>query len=339
MKLFKKSTTLYSILIIVLSFFAIRALVAKESGKNNTRKSEAVGIIFQSADGGKTWQDISRSLPGNEQPQGFFAGPSEIYLRVKNEVYRSKNNLTIPVWEKDTVPDPGNTSIIFNHSGIVAFNYGGYYAKIHRDVHATGYWVPVYTSFKNHSIHTIFETSDGTVFVGCDSGLYKSAIWRKHWKRVLNEGWITELAESDGVLIGTGQSGIMRSTDNGEHWQWVINEGGAGIVVERIDSGFAAISYSTAIQSRRVHISVDKGKTWTAIDEKLPPSFSISSIKQIGKYLLCGHPDGIFRSSDKGKTWTIVHPGVDNRFTLQVKVFKLYVSGKMVYAVAEGGGC
>jgi hypothetical protein len=27
----------------------------------------------------------------------------------------------------------------------------------------------------------------------------------------------------------------------------------------------------------------------------------------MGKYLICGHPDGIFRSSDMGKTWNIVH--------------------------------
>ena len=57
------------------------------------------------------------------------------------------------------------------------------------------------------------------------------------------------------------------------------------------------------------------------------------------------------RSSDKGKTWTMVHAGVeqkkikistvwnakpepDNR-----KVFTLFTSGNVLYAVAREGGC
>src|SRR5688572_30987372 len=66
----------------------------------------ATNIIFQSKDGGQTWQDISHGLPENEQPVGFFAGESDVYLRFKNEMYRSKSNLKTPVWEKENVLDP-----------------------------------------------------------------------------------------------------------------------------------------------------------------------------------------------------------------------------------------
>jgi len=67
----------------------------------------------------------------------------------------------------------------------------------------------------------------------------------------------------------------------------------------------------------------------------------------MGQYLLCGHPDGIFRSSDMGKTWSIVHPSVDEsefKYTTDPlrenrKVFKIYVSGNVVYAVAGSAGC
>ena len=141
----------------------------------------------------------------------------------------------------------------------------------------------------------------------------------------------------------------MRSTDNGEHWEWVISEGGVGIAIERIEGGFAAISYSSTTKSRRIRISLDSGKTWKAVDEGLRPSLSISSIKQIGSYLICGHPDGIFRSSDMGKTWNLVHSSL-NGFqlintpnfanpTADTKVFNIYVSGNIVYAVASNAGC
>jgi photosystem II stability/assembly factor-like uncharacterized protein len=305
----------------------------------------ASNIIFQSKDGGQTWQDISYGLPENEQPEGFFAGESDVYLRVKDAMYRSKSNLKTPVWVKENDLDPGSASIVFNHSGVIAYNYEG---QMYQKTPPAGTWSPVYRNFKKHTIRTIFETSDGTVFLGSDNGLYKSTDWGGSWKQVQEDGAM-DMVESEGVLIGTGQKGIMRSTDNGEHWEWVIREGGVGIAVERIKGGFAAISSNTRTQSRRIHISLDYGITWKAIDEGLRPSLSISSIKQIDEYLLCGHPDGIFRSSDMGKTWRRVHSGVaevkyGKTWNLAPsidggKVLKIYVSGHVLYAVARSAGC
>ena len=141
------------------------------------------------------------------------------------------------------------------------------------------------------------------------------------------------VVESEGVLIATDGKGIKLSTDKCEHWEWVISEGGVGIAIERIKGGFAAITYNTTTKSRRVRISMDRGKTWQAIDKGLRPSLSISSIKRLGEHLICGHPDGIFRSSDMGKTWNLVHSGIDE------KVFRIYISGNILYAVAGYPGC
>lgn len=302
---------------------------------------EASNIIFQSKDGGQTWYDISQTLPDNEEPNGFFAGASEIYIRSKNIVYHSKSNLTVPVWKKENGLDLQNTSIALNHSGVTAYNYAGLVFQ----KSTTGSWNPIYTNFKKSSMRGIYETANGTVFLSSDHGLYKSVDKGQNWKQVVNEGGVMNIVESEGVLIGTGQKGIIRSTDNGEHWDWVISEGGVGIAVERIDGGFAAISYNTLTQTRRIRISKDGGKTWKAIDEQfqssiyissfkeLPPAAFISSIKQIGSYLLCGHPNGIYRSADMGKTWNIVHSSVDN------KVFKIYTSGNVLYALLVSEGC
>jgi len=319
--------------------------------KVNRNKSGLVNIVFKSNDGGQTWQDISEGLPEIEQPVNFFAGESDLYLSIKNVMYRSKSNLKTPVWEKENVPDPQSASIAFNRSGIMAFNYKG---QIFQKRSAKETWLPIHTNFKEHSMRTVFEKSDGTVFLGFDHGLYRSTDNGKNWKQVQNEGWVMNIVESEGVLIATGQKGIMRSTDNGEHWQWVISEGGVGIAVERIEGGFAAISYNTTTKSRRILISLDSGKTWQSIDEGLRPSLLISSIKQMGKYLIIGHPDGIFRTSDRGKTWKSVHSGVDetvdkNQFkfvptwnsqvTEPGNVFKIHVSGNALYAVVVSAGC
>ncbi len=317
----------------------------------NGNKPGLASSVLKSIDGGLTWQDISEGLPETEQPVNFFAGESDLYLNVKNEMYRSKSNLMTPVWEKENVPDPHNASIAFSRSGIMAFNYKG---QIYQKKSDTETWLPIHTNFNKHSMRTVFETSDGTVFLGYDHGLYKSTDKGKTWKQVQNEGWVMNIVESEGVLMATGQKGIMRSTDNGEHWQWVISEGGVGIAIERIEGGFAAISCNTKTQSRRVHVSLDSGKTWQAIDEGLRPTLFLSSIKQVGKYLVLGHPDGIFRTSDRGRTWKSVHSGVDEQVdktefkflppwntkaTEPGSVFKIHVSGNAMYAVVVSAGC
>lgn len=319
------------------------------STRTNNVEPAATNIILQSTDGGQTWQDISYGLPVNEQPDDFFAGESDVYLRVKNKMYRSKNNLLTPAWEKENALDPRLTSVAFNRSGVMAYNYDG---DVYQKMTSTGNWLPIYTNFRKHLMRTIFETAGGTVFLGSDFGLYRSADKGQSWKEVQNEGWVMDMVESEGVLIATGEKGIMRSTDNGEHWEWIISEGGVGIAVERIDGGFAAISYSSSTQSRRIRISLDGGKTWKAIDEGLHPNFYISSnermrasalissIKQVDKYLICGHPDGIYRSSDMGKTWNLVYPGSDHPLKMSDgKVFKIYVSGNVLYAVVRNSGC
>ena len=307
----------------------------------------AENLILQSKDGGQTWQDISATLPENGQLHGFFAGETDIYLRVHDVMYRSSSHLKTPIWEKQSLPDHENTSIAFNPSGVMAYHFEG---QVYRKKPSSETWLPLYVKSKNR-LETVFEAANGDVFLGTQSGLYKSTDKGQNWKQVLNEGWVSGIVESQGVLLGTGQKGIMRSTDNGEHWEWVISEGGVGIAVERIDGGFAAISFDARSQTRRIRISKDGGKNWKAIDQSLPPSMSITSIKQMGPYLLCGHPNGIFRSADMGRTWNVVHASLNKtEFRLVSvlnpapsdagkKVFRLFASGNMLYAVLNNSGC
>ena len=301
--------------------------------KQKAGKTGAANIIFKSADGGRTWQDISEGLPANLQEEGiprdgFLATDYGIYLRAGSGMYYSKPNSAIPVWEKEFLPY-NLGSIVAGKTGMLAFNYGGRFLQ---KVNGTGLWLPIYQDFKGKSIRTVFETKDA-VFIGCDWGLYKSDNREKSWERVYDGGWVMKVVESDGVLLATSQSGIIRSTDGGVSWVNVISEGGVGIAIEHIAGGFAAITCNTETESRRVRTSYDGGKTWQPIDAGLPGSLYTASITEVGQYLFCGHPAGIYRSSDKGKTWKLLLPAI------QDKVFNLSVSGNVIYAIPRGGGC
>lgn len=320
--------------------------------------AESSSIILQSKDGGETWQDVSAGLPVLEQPEGFFAGPSDIYVHVKTGMYRSRSDLKTPVWEKTDVPNLvsrsdwswASTSITFNHSGAVAYNDDG---QLYQNTSAAGTWSPMYTDFKQPSLRAMFESSDGTLFLGYDYGLYKSSDKGKNWKLV-QSGPAYNIIESGGVLMANRGTGIMRSTDNGDTWKGVISDGRVGHFVESIKGGFIVVSEGKLNQLRKIRISQDGGETWQFIDAGLPPSRSIPSLKQLGKYLICAHPDGIFRSADMGKTWTLVHATreeskeagifVKASYNTQPdnaskKVFTIYTSGNTLYAVAKVLGC
>ena len=151
--------------------------VAATSGVRN--------LIYQSTDGGTTWQDISYTLPENAEPS-FFAGDGGLFLRYNDKLYYSKSNLRTPVWEKQPDVDPEytgnhpfNGSISFNPSGVTAY---GWNVQVYQKMNPAGQaaWSPVYPGFKavmsgikRNWVGTVFESSGGTIFVGAGGGLFK----------------------------------------------------------------------------------------------------------------------------------------------------------------------
>ncbi|MES2650013.1 MAG: exo-alpha-sialidase [Bacteroidota bacterium] len=312
--------------------FSIPLTSPLPDGKQKNEKAEATNIVFKSADGGQTWQDISDGLPDNSEDgpmsDGVFANEGGLYLRAGNQIYHSKPNSTAPFWEEAIFPGESSTTTAGQNG--IAYHYDGHFLQ---KSNGTSVWSPVYTSFKRRNLNAVFETAGGTVFIGTNDGLFRSVDKGKNWKQVYTRGWGTKLVESNGVLMATSQNGILRSTDDGENWDCVLYEGGVAIALERIKGGFATINYNTLSMTRRVRTSFDDGKTWQAIDAGLPANLSMASIIQVGENFFCGHPDGIYRSSDMGKTWKLLLPSVEG------KVFNLSVSGNVIYAIPRNGGC
>lgn len=358
-----------ALLLIILFPFAsgIREHMQKPANSKTVCRQQPVKIklgvenlVFKSTNGGQTWQDISEGLPAVVEEGGFFANETGLYFRAGEQTFHSNPNVTAPLWNKAIFPRNWG-SIVPGKSGLIAYNYQG--EILHKN-NGTNVWSPMYTDFQG-PVRTVFETAGGTVFIGSDNGLYRSANSGKTWKHVYAGGWVIKIVASENVLLATSMKGIIRSADDGATWTTVISEGGVGIDVAAIRGGFAAISFNTASNTRRVRTSYDAGKTWQLIDaglqkqsfiaplhqalsvhtntdstwnpnpnnSELPEEAFLTSIIQAGGYFFCSHPKGVFRTSDNGKTWTLILPSVKN------KVYQLAVAGNVIYAIPRNSGC
>jgi photosystem II stability/assembly factor-like uncharacterized protein len=292
-------------------------------------------MVFRSADGGQTWQDISEGLPKTvkeDYGQGknvSFADANGLYLTDGHRLYHNKPNATVPFWTQENFPDE-HASITPGKTGIITYNHEG---GILQKTAGTSKWSPIYPNFQQKKVRAVFESAAGSIFIGTDGGLFKSTDNGKTWKQVHTAGFVTKIVESNGVLMAVNNQGIIRSTDEGEKWDLVVNEHRRGHVIESIKGGFAVGFDKTASDTRRVRTTYNGGKTWQSIDAGLPADLSIASIIQVGENFFCSQPTGVFRSTDSGKTWTLLLPSIKG------KVFNLYVSGNMIYAMPRTRGC
>lgn len=290
----------------------------------------ATNLIFQSQDDGQTWQDISDGLPEKLDIWSSTAGEGTVFIGTKDGLYRSKPAPANPIWVKSFSLEQSVQQIFPDKTGtIICSQDDGFF----KELAATGVWLPIFEALQGQKVRTFFKTSNGVLLVGSDHGIFKSQDGGKTWKHVFENGWVIEIAESNGALICTNEQGILRSTDGGENWEVVVSEGGVGINVERIEGGFAAITYNTKSETRRVRISNDNGKTWQPIDAGLAPSKNIRDIKQVGKFLYCSHDEGVFRSADRGKTWELVLASPKDR------MYNLSVMNGVLFAVRGSIGC
>ena len=338
---------IYSLAILLLSLFPFLPTTDSQQ-KQNKNKPGVANIVFKSADGGQTWQDISKGLPENLREAGIrgdsiFANDKGLFLKVGSELYHSTPNATAPFWTKEI---PGeHCSIAAGKTGIFANNYWGINLK---NSNGTSVWSPIFENFQEPRIRSVFETAGGAIFIGTDRGFFKTANSGKTWKHIHAGSLVGHLAESDGVLLAISMRRIIRSTDNGENWALVASDSSVAWDVKPIKGGFVAITAGSESGTRSLRTSYDGGKTWQPMDagEKVfidsiwrtwndrprVQAFQ-TSITQVGENFFCTHPHGIFRSPDKGKTWKLLLPSIKDRG------FNLFFSGNVIYAIPSKGGC
>jgi BNR/Asp-box repeat len=298
----------------------------------------AQNLVFKSLDGGQTWQDVSVGLPVGLGVNGLFARGDEVFLGAEKALFHANSASIKPFWEKDYFFNEKFSSIFSGKDGIYISDYGtGFFQKID----GMGIWSPKYENLTDKKVISIFESNNKSLFVGSDTGIFKSLDNGKLWKQVFSESSGICFVATDDALVAGVFYGIIRSTDGGEHWDWTLKNDGATNQIKPIKGGLAALFMSShrwvgddkPTRINWLYFSDDNGKNWQSIDANLPFKKAIFDIEQLGDFLYCSCDTGIFRSADLGKTWQSMSIPVENKF------FNLTISGQAIYAVFGGGGC
>ena len=286
----------------------------------------AVNIIYQSTDGGQTWQDISVGLPEILGVGSVFAWNDEVLLGTEEGVYRRNAGIATPHWENDFLMDKRVTAIYPGRSGPYVTSWGNGFFRI---LPGSGIWIPMHQALKDKNIQAVLESPDGALFVACDSGIYKSVDDGKSWRQVFDDGQVMSLSASNGMLFGGGTRGVLRANARGEQWDWVLRDEGAAVNTGNIEGGIAAITYDGDL--KRLYTSTDTGNSWQQAAESDTPVRLSTDIKQAGEYLFYSEDTGVFRSADKGKSWQLVFPVKGKR------MFSLVATGQTIYAITMVG--
>jgi len=177
--------------------------------------------VFVSSDKGNSWIAKNNGL-ANLQIFAFLNVKDTIFLGSLEGIYRSNDFGNS--WE------PSNNGLTDTYINALAITRdqkllaGTLYSGLFISTDFGRSWRQMQNDFKNKSVNCILAKSDGFVFVGTTSGLYRATQMFDFWGKVdadfKNNTNINTIAldSSGNIYAGTNNGKIYRSTNNGVNW-------------------------------------------------------------------------------------------------------------------------
>lgn len=298
-------------------------------------------ILFRSTDEGKTWEDVSATLPPDFDLWGrdAYADDHEIILSGEKGLFRSSTRTASLAWMQEVALPNEITEISSGKNGKYAIRYE---RGVYQEVAGTNMWRPVFPALQGKFVTCVLELPNGHLWVSTTEGILESSDSGTNWQQVYAEAPVYEIYFLDSTLLAIGEQGVLRSTDQGKHWQSALSRGGAAFTVKPVAGGIAALinggkgpwqHFNPDGETANVLMrSTDAGKTWQPMDEALLPLGVIYHLEPIGQYLFATLDTGLFRSADGGKTWELV-------LSMGGRTYRAVRSGQTIFAIATNEGC
>jgi photosystem II stability/assembly factor-like uncharacterized protein len=257
--------------------------------------------LYRSEDGGQTWQTTYQALNISEPLPTLavaispdFAHDPRLFAGLSGGIFRSLNGGQ--TWENILLPPPPPVISVlalspnFEQDGIVfaATLEDGVLFSADRGSHFVAWNFGLLDlSTACLAISPNFAR-DETVFVGVQSGIFRSTNGGRAWREVdLPVGYesVLSLALSpdfarDGTLLaGTETQGLLLSTDAGESWRCI----GVDVFTDAVDAihltpDFSARPEILALHAGTLFHSTDRGETWTPWRENILADEEVTAV-------------------------------------------------------------
>ncbi len=302
----------------------------------------AFGHVASSADGGRSWQQVSEDFGAEEilaVGQTLFAGT------FFDGVFQSDDRGA--VWKRSSHGMRGvsvmtlassETSLLvsFEGSAVHGSDDGG---ESWRSIQGN-LPQPRYSSYSTQlliSRETIFASPRG-------AGVYRSADRGRTWTQSNNNlpapatsptapSVMAFIEHDHAVYAAIYNSGVHVTFDNGESWQ-MRNQGMTDLRVRSLAVNGDAIFVGTGAygSSGGMFRSLDKGQSWASVNTGLN-NRAVLSIAVDGSTIYAGTERGLYISNNRGESWTKATNGLGNH-----EIRALAVSGNLVFAGTSGQG-
>jgi hypothetical protein len=218
------------------------------------------------------------------------------------------------IWERINFPDTLHTKAInAEKEGIlfVATGANNEFTGLFRSFNDGSTWelLEVDSASSYINIFSIRYNSDGVLFVGAGSGIYRSFDDGDNFEHVYSGGnnFLNINFSPSNEIFAVGWYYMVRSADNGDTWETlytsVYNQ-----CFPDVDFGLNGEIFTASLvyeaPGSGFYRSLDDGKTWENIGI-IDTGLNAVKVKNDGIIIVCGYW-GVFTSSDNGQTWNDV---------------------------------
>ena len=296
--------------------------------------------IFQSADGGATWQPkTSGGYQIGLETSGFRLDPSDplkLLAATNNGLVRTTDGGSTWSFYGDAnasfftlAADPSNSQVLYggntDGSGIFKSTDGGnHWTSINKGLTLNGSSQPLVTAV------AVDPSRTATVYAATfGNGLFKSTDGGANWAAANGSmrspyAWSVILSpdQPSTVYVGTAGSGVYKSTDSGASYS-AANTGLRLSVVNALVADASSPSTFYAALFDGVYKSTNGGASWQLGGNSLPvsPVLALASRPGTPQTLFAGlQGAGLYKSTDGGATWTSSSQGMTDGFIAAIAV-------------------
>jgi photosystem II stability/assembly factor-like uncharacterized protein len=278
---------------------SVRELLVNPRSRNELYARSGLNI-FQSADGGGTWQLIEE-LPSDLSPAGFV-------LNWKNPSIQYVGPITMG---------------------------GGLCTGVSRTLDGGRSWAPTSLTIGCILRITLDPQNPDTVYAVGQFGLWKSADSGGTWNTVLLQpifSFAIAPTAPANLYAGIRSQGILVSRDGGATWS-STGTGPSNVQSLAVDPENPARVYAGSAGA--LFKSIDGGATWRETGQGLngATALAIDPANPVNVY--AGTAQGVFRSVDAGTTFTPFSAGLTNP---SISALQIDASGRLLHAATQGGG-